>query len=71
MECCNIEMSNFSYYEKDAVNRTPHFYCAKCGGHLFRGKVYTAEEWFFYINGVAYDKTTHILPYRHLLKKEK
>ena len=66
MTCCNVEMSNFGYYERLADKRTPHFYCAECGRHRFKGKSYTAEEWFFYINGTIYNRQSHILGRKHV-----
>ena len=70
--CCSVEMSNFSFYtNSNDDKRTPHFYCAECGKHYFRHKWYSAEEWFFYINGAVYDRQSHILPNRHIITKGK
>lgn len=55
MQCCNTPMSDFSFFTQDHTEgKVPHFYCTRCGSRHFRGKVYTAEEWFFYINEETY-----------------
>ena len=28
-----------------------HFYCPICKSHWYKGKYWTAEEWFLYVNG--------------------
>lgn len=53
MKCCNQPMSDFS---SGAFTDTPHFYCKKCNAHFYVDKWYTAEEWFFYINGVSFNE---------------
>jgi len=52
MECCGTQMSKFSYY-RDAgdAERVRHFCCVRCGSRHHDGVNYTADEWFFYING--------------------
>lgn len=54
--CCEIEMSDFSYSLSMIGRKQSHFYCTRCGSHYFKGKNYTAEEWFYYVNGVAYSE---------------
>lgn len=57
MECCNKKAVDFSYKKFDILDgTTPHFYCLKCGSHHHNGKKYTADEWFFYINGITYEE---------------
>ena len=67
MQHCNNDMSDFSFFAKSNIRRVPHFYCQKCGTRFFRGKWYTAEEWFFYVNGVIYNKQIHTgVPHAHV-----
>ena len=57
MECCNRKMSDFSYSKYNfRGEKTPHFYCLKCGRHYHDGQWYTTDEWFFYINGITYEE---------------
>jgi hypothetical protein len=43
MQCCNEEM-----YDTDL--RGLNYLCSKCHKRFYRGKWYTPEEWFFFIN---------------------
>jgi hypothetical protein len=56
MECCNKPMSDFSYRPGWTIleERVPHFCCVTCGSRYLAGKYYTADEWFFYINGKTF-----------------
>jgi len=57
MKCCNQKMVDWSFHERNILEgKVPHFYCHKCGSHFFRDKTYTAEEWFFYINGISFEE---------------
>lgn len=56
-QCCGKPMSNFSYYREDSVKpKIPHFCCSICGARIHEEKHYTADEWFFYINGITYQE---------------
>jgi predicted RNA-binding Zn-ribbon protein involved in translation (DUF1610 family) len=55
MECCNQKMRDWSFHEQSILeNKVSHHYCQKCGSHIYRDKTYTADEWFFYINGISF-----------------
>jgi len=58
MQCCHKEMSNWSFHPHHSIleKKVPHFYCTKCSSHYYIDKWYTAEEWFFYINGITYQQ---------------
>lgn len=58
MKCCNQEMPEFGC-PPSAQQRLAHYYCSKCQSHFYKDKWYTAEEWFFYINGVTYQEYLH------------
>lgn len=55
MECCNRPMLDWSYTRGHSMlnPKVPHFYCTKCSRHEHDGQSYTADEWFFYINGMT------------------
>lgn len=55
MKCCNQEMSSFGR-PPSAQLRDPHYYCGECGSHYYIDRWYTADEWFFYVNGVSYQE---------------
>lgn len=56
-ECCNKKMSDWSFHRNSILEeKTPHFYCTKCSSHFYIDKRYTADEWFFYINGITYQE---------------
>lgn len=61
MQHCNVDMRDWSYHEQSLLEeKIPHFYCTKCGAHFWKDKWYDANEWFFFINGVAYEESTQL-----------
>jgi hypothetical protein len=56
-QCCGQGMTDWSYYPRNISigKKVPHFYCPICGCHIHRKKRYTKDEWFFYINGIAFE----------------
>lgn len=55
MKCCNQQMVDWGYHKKTMLGeKIRHFYCHKCGTHHYKGKTYTKDEWFFYINEMSF-----------------
>jgi len=56
MICCNKPMTVAKYQHPDLEEKSSYLHCSKCGSHYFDGQFYTADAWFFYINGVSYQQ---------------
>jgi len=59
MECCNQKMSIFGL---------THYYCQRCNRHYYKNKWYTAEEWFFYVNGITFQEYQRKLEEQQLME---
>ena len=49
--CKHENMKDFSYAKFDTDKKFAHFYCPDCKAHWWKGREWTAEEWFGYVNG--------------------
>ena len=51
--CKEPRIQDFSFrpaFRKQVAVKVQHLYCQKCKGHKLKGKVYTEQEWYAWIN---------------------
>jgi len=48
--CCNDPMRDWSGYDSHLNSLEDHLYCPHCCKHIYRGKTYSAKEWYAYVN---------------------